>query len=194
MTQTTSLKLPASFHREMAALVRELEDLGWTGRLSTPGHAIMRAPDGKSTCSITPKLGSPRHLVNNRTKIERWKREHGVSSAPANPESVDTSPTCPDCGKPFQTVGRVNIHAAHAHRRVLCPFGGCGRETSPAQQAVHLATHYGTSRSKATVARELDNALATIERLSSEVAEWQALAEEAEARFVALQQQVRATS
>jgi hypothetical protein len=78
---TTPLRLPRAFHKQMAALVRELESHGWTGRISTPGHAIMQAPDGVTTCSITPKLGSPRHLRNNRAKIDRWLRESATHGA-----------------------------------------------------------------------------------------------------------------
>jgi hypothetical protein len=78
---TAPLRLPKAFHKQMAALVRELESHGWTGRISTPGHAIMQAPDGVTTCSITPKLGSPRHLRNNRAKIDRWLRESATHGA-----------------------------------------------------------------------------------------------------------------
>jgi hypothetical protein len=74
MTQTP-LRIPSGFAPERAALIREMEADGWTGRISSKGHAIMRAPDGTTTCSVAPKLGSPtRAAANQAATYRRWKR------------------------------------------------------------------------------------------------------------------------
>jgi len=75
MTQTR-LRL-RGFCRERAKLIRQMEDDGWQGRLSANGHAIMRSPDGRESCCISPKQGSPtRASANNAMVYKRWKRQH----------------------------------------------------------------------------------------------------------------------
>lgn len=62
------------FAKERAALVREMEDHGWTGRITANGHAFMRAPDGRTTCSVAPKFGSPtRSTGNAQAAFKRWR-------------------------------------------------------------------------------------------------------------------------
>lgn len=64
------------FSKERAALVREMEDHGWTGRITSNGHAFMRAPDGQTTCSVSPKFGSPtRATGNSQAVFKRWRRQ-----------------------------------------------------------------------------------------------------------------------
>lgn len=79
MTQTLQrprLRLPRGTDRFAAALVRQMEDDGWTGHLSANCHVIMRAPDGGPTCSIAPKAGSPTRSRGNSAMVyRRWKRE-----------------------------------------------------------------------------------------------------------------------
>lgn len=77
MTQTpTRLRIPAGFCRERVQLIRQMENDGWQGRVSTNGHMIMRSPDGRESCSIAPKKGSPtRASANNAAAYKRWKRQ-----------------------------------------------------------------------------------------------------------------------
>lgn len=76
MTQTPQRRLRLSgFAREKVALIRQMEDDGWTGRVSSRGHALMRSPDGTMTCSVAPKTGSPtRDMGNSQMIYKRWKR------------------------------------------------------------------------------------------------------------------------
>jgi len=78
------LTLPRAFEKGQTALVREMEDDGWTGRMSQNGHAIMRAPDGEATCSVTPKVGSFRGRGNQSAPYKRWKRCQGQQLAVAS--------------------------------------------------------------------------------------------------------------
>jgi predicted RNA binding protein YcfA (HicA-like mRNA interferase family) len=60
MTQTAPGRLRLSgFSREKAALIRQMEDDGWTGRVSSRGHAIMRSPDGTDVVLGEPQGGQP---------------------------------------------------------------------------------------------------------------------------------------
>lgn len=82
MTQTPQTRLPlAGFSPKKARLVRKMEDHGWTGRISSNGHAIMRCPDGTTTTSVSPKMGSGRGLLNDEATFKKWMREHGAQSA-----------------------------------------------------------------------------------------------------------------
>ena len=82
MTQTPPGRLRLSgFSREKAELIRQMEDDGWTGRISSRGHALLRSPDGTASCSVSPKVGSPtRDRGNSQMIYKRWKRS---LSAPA---------------------------------------------------------------------------------------------------------------
>lgn len=76
MTQISQpLRLTSGFDPERIALIRLMEEDGWTGRISKQGHAIMRAPDGVSTCSISPKVKNGRSGENVGAEYRRWKRE-----------------------------------------------------------------------------------------------------------------------
>lgn len=61
------------FAKECADLAMEAVEVGWTGKMSSKGHLIMRAPDGKTTMSIS-RSGGGRSLKNMRSNLERWKR------------------------------------------------------------------------------------------------------------------------
>lgn len=193
------MKLPPSFHREMAALVRELEGMGWFGRMSKPGHAIMRAPDGETTCSITPKLGSPRHLANNRAKIDRWKRAQAeqvvavTDELPAGEPVNQSLAYCPDCGKPFVSEGRVRIHQAHQHsERVACPE--CGRLTSAAQAAKHQASHHREPRSIGQLYRDMAILREQLAEARDEAQTWEAVATEATEELATARAVIRAAN
>jgi hypothetical protein len=75
MTQTTTpLRLTSAFEPFTIELIREMEADGWTGRISARGHAIMRAPDGSATCSVSPKVGQPNRRGNLGASYRRWKK------------------------------------------------------------------------------------------------------------------------
>lgn len=78
MTQTTPLQrlsLPRAADRFAVNLIREMEDDGWIGRLSSNCHVIMRAPNNGPTCSLSLKSGSPTRSRGNLAMVyRRWKR------------------------------------------------------------------------------------------------------------------------
>jgi len=193
-----AVKLPSSFHKDGVALVRQMEASGWTGRLGASGHVFMFAPDGVTTCSITPKAGSRRHMTNQVAVYRRWLREQAVAESETEPIQTEAAPEpepaadpvdtvavpvevpqlCPECLRPFATKQALSVHHVRVHVRVNCPV--CLQPFSPGNLDRHRATHR----------RELEDpeaVLAEVYRLRAEVAEWQALAEDAEARVSALQ-------
>lgn len=202
-----TLKL-GGFSREKAQLVGQMMADGWTGRISTNGHAIMLAPDGVTSCSVTPKNGSHRDRGNNAAIYRRWKRQQrqATESLPevieTVPEAVDTAVeqpaeqpetvhTCTDCGQSWPTLNRLRVHWTHRHQRVRCPFPGCDRETSPAQMGSHLRAHQRTALAEiGDPAAEISQLRAENHRLRVESAEWQALAEDAEQRMATLKRVV----
>lgn len=70
----TAMRLTSAFEPFTIALIREMEADGWTGRISNRGHAIMRSPDGTTTCSVSPKVGTPHRRGNLGANYRRWKR------------------------------------------------------------------------------------------------------------------------
>jgi hypothetical protein len=177
------MRIPSGFAAERVSLIRQMEADGWTGRITTNGHAFMSAPDGQTTCSIVPKTGSPtRSAANQAAPYRRWKKAleaaAEVSAAAVEPEPAVVDTVCPICGKDgFATSGYVRTHIAHAHRRVACPV--CRQETSPAQANRHLASHYREADSVGQLRRDLRRAHEEIEHLRREIEDWKALAEEA---------------
>src|SRR3954462_4179620 len=83
MTRSTSDQLAPTmttkdlkgFAPARVALIREMESYGWRGRRSTPGHAIMRAPDGETTASISPKVTNGPRERNVAQEFRGWLRQ-----------------------------------------------------------------------------------------------------------------------
>lgn len=65
----------SGFDKTMAEIVLEMGEHGWVGRMSSKGHAIMRAPDGTCTHSVSRDSLKGRSGKNTRAVFERWKRE-----------------------------------------------------------------------------------------------------------------------
>lgn len=63
------------FSKDQTALVRQMEDYGWTGRIGANGHAFMLAPDGITTCSVVPKDGSRRQRGNSQAVFKAWLKK-----------------------------------------------------------------------------------------------------------------------
>lgn len=209
MTQSNGLKLPG-FSREKAQLVGQMLADGWTGRVSRNGHAILLAPDGVTSCSVSPKNGSYRDRGNTAAIYKRWQREQQQQlqqATESQPEAIQASPAavdtpveqpepqpepqpehaCGDCGRSFVTYNRLRVHWTHRHQRVSCPFPGCARETSPAQMGSHLRSHQRAALAEVSdPAAEIARLRAENHRLRVEGAEWQALAEDAEHRMATL--------
>lgn len=202
MTQAITLRIPTGFAKERADLIRRMEAEGWTGRITTNGHAFMRAPDGETTCSVAPKLGSPTRATGNSEAVfKRWLKQQEQAIQPAiqapalepvlSPQPlVDTATKpeiCQDCERTFGSLQALSVHHVRAHVRVACPV--CELVFSPS----NLPRHQNKHREELTeeTLAELYRARRETARLRVEIAGWQTLAEEAEASYAALQERAR---
>lgn len=64
------------FDREASMIVAGLQMMGWRGVMSARGHAIMRAPDGTTTCSVSRDSLRGRSGRNAAAVLKAWRREH----------------------------------------------------------------------------------------------------------------------
>lgn len=211
MTQTPQhLRLTSAFEPFTIALIHQMEADGWIGRISRKGHAIMLAPDGRTSCSISPKVGAPHRAHNLGVEYRRWKREQEaqqVEEAPQAPQAETVwlpwpvMPPAPlliapepirvpvgylcdheTCLREFKTLQALSVHRVRAHVRVDCPI--CGRPFSPGNLHRHLRGHAETRLDPIELQHELYAARQEIARLRGEVTIWQALAEETEESLV----------
>jgi hypothetical protein len=64
------------FDKENRELVFAMTDAGWTGRTTTKGHYLAKAPDGTTTITVPAKNGNNRGLKNAHAQFMRWVKEH----------------------------------------------------------------------------------------------------------------------
>lgn len=64
----------SGFDKECIDLAMEAVDFGWTGKMSSKGHLILRAPDGTTTMSISRRWTNGRSGLNMRSNFDRWLR------------------------------------------------------------------------------------------------------------------------
>jgi uncharacterized C2H2 Zn-finger protein len=132
----------AKFDRAARRLIKEFEQAGWRYRVSNRGHAILHAPDGVTTTSVSPNLdNSPERLRTARSDLTRWLRSMTTDTL-EQPAAVDVDGfACPDCGKVFPTNKQMKMHARH-HEAMTCPecgqdFGGNALGYSRHRREVH---------------------------------------------------------
>lgn len=120
----------APFDDSSTELIRALEAEGWRGRVSSRGHAIMRAPDGTTTTSV-----SRDHDKNRRTRQNAWAEFHRWQAAkaatpPPTPEDAPmaTVLVCPTCQATFPDAKALGAHMNTSHEPMrpahLCPECG----------------------------------------------------------------------
>lgn len=63
------------FAKENRELVYAMADAGWTGRMTSKGHFLAKAPDGKTQVTVPAKNGNNRGLKNSHAQFMRWMRE-----------------------------------------------------------------------------------------------------------------------
>lgn len=121
------------FDDEATQLVMEMMDAGWTGRLSQRGHAIMRAPDGQATHSISRDSLRGRSGRNARAIFERWKLQHAKAQSSVESNIIQMHSTgfevfdrlvCPDCERVFQTPQGLSAHRKAHNQWQTCPECG----------------------------------------------------------------------
>lgn len=96
------------FDKTATALVLEASEHGWIGRLSSKGHAIMRAPDGETTMSVSRDSLRGRSGRNARAYFDRWLR------AQEDPEQQVEPPTGPDTPQIEEKTGQGAPNSANA--------------------------------------------------------------------------------
>lgn len=79
-----------TFDDVMTNIVLEYMELGWLGKMSKKGHAILHAPDGENTTSVSRSSGRGGSGTRARADIERWKanRPGRAFGIPLVPEKV----------------------------------------------------------------------------------------------------------
>lgn len=203
-----ALKLSSAFEPFTIALIREIEAAGWTGKITKKGHALMLAPDGVTTCMVSPKVGAQFRSANLGMEFRRWQREQAAKQTdevaettrsvewlpwpvmppkplPAAPEpEPDPEHLCEDCLRGFRTLQALSVHRVRAHVRVNCPI--CARPFSPGNLPRHQATHRAEFPTHEAALAEVHRLRAELARLRDEVATWQGLAEETEESLVNL--------
>lgn len=65
-----------AFEDESWEIIDAAQQHGWKFRVSSKGHAIGRAPDGKTTLSVSPQNKGTSTRRNQRAPWERWLRQH----------------------------------------------------------------------------------------------------------------------
>lgn len=121
------------FDDEALAVIREFQQHGWRGYVSQRGHAIMRAPDGETTASISHRLGGKAGPARKaRGDLARWLRTQDttkgtdVAVMEAVPETAEsTGVPCPECGQVIQSKA-LGAHIGAVHRGPY-PCPECGR-------------------------------------------------------------------
>jgi hypothetical protein len=72
------------FSQESKVLIREYESHGWTFEASQSNHAIGKAPDGVTTCSVGQRLSKAnRSQQNAEAPLKAWKRRLEEARGPS---------------------------------------------------------------------------------------------------------------
>lgn len=89
--------LPAlpGFEKEPRELVYAMIEAGWTGRMTSKGHWLGKAPDGE-TLTIASKVGNWRSFRNAEAAFRRWLRKQVPGMLEAAEESADKNPKMAD--------------------------------------------------------------------------------------------------
>lgn len=136
-----------AFDPEARELVQAFHNAGWRSYLSQNGHAIMYAPDGETTASVSGHSKGTRSR-QARADLDRWLRRNRKRRKPLhrtiparsfennpepehtpeqeNPMSTSTTTTtyaCPDCPdrEPFVSGGALALHRQRTHDGLTCP-------------------------------------------------------------------------
>jgi hypothetical protein len=132
-----------SFDTEQRQVVEELGAQGWRGYVSRRGHAILMAPDGHTTTSVSRSGGGRRNRAA-RTDLERWKRQRQetvmtTTTPTATDYSTGAGPQrCPECDRTFKHGGALALHRQRVHG-MTCPE--CGERFVGGGNAVRYAEH-----------------------------------------------------
>jgi uncharacterized C2H2 Zn-finger protein len=132
------------FDAPAVALILEMGAAGWEGRVSNKNHAIMRAPDGTLTLSVSQNTYRKLSMANNRHKFEQWLDEQPKEKAVSDVPKVTTQKwPCPRCNKTFASEQFLSDHIHLDHEKMIkCPE--CGDWYANNQKlSLHRANKHG---------------------------------------------------
>lgn len=159
-----------SFDAQSTQIVLEYMELGWTGYISTKGHAIVLSPDGESTEAVSRDSLRGRSGRNQRAALERWKRAANgeEEEAVVLEDSTVLRFKCEACEEWFKSERSLASHQRKHEPTPVCEI--CGKAAK--YMAAHLERFHAPEPPVDPV--EAVFALITeIETLRSKVAEYE---------------------
>jgi len=150
---TVTRKQIRAFDAEAKEVVELFHAAGWRSYLSGQSHAILYAPDGVTTVSVSGHSRGQRGRMA-RADLERWLRdnpqpnrhqrhkplrremapgskrknkpEHKSQNLPEKENQMVTKFGCPDCPErePFVSGGALALHRQRSHEGMVCPECG----------------------------------------------------------------------
>lgn len=88
-----------AFDDYMTNIVMEYMSLGWVGKMSKKGHAVLRAPDGKTTTSVSRSSSRASSGTRARADLDRWKNSQPGKAFGITPDTPE-----PDYGQDFLAI------------------------------------------------------------------------------------------
>src|SRR5699024_3883928 len=137
-----------TFDKEATTLVLEAMDYGWLGRISSKNHAILRAPDGQTTISVSRDSLRGRSGRNCRAQFDRWLKEH--TDPTPTPKDLAEGPVDPRWEPLKKAYERIEAkeEAVVEPEPVRCEI--CGQEyPTTVSLASHKRKHTMAARPKA---------------------------------------------
>lgn len=129
---------------------------GWTGRISSKGHWIGRAPDGKATMSVPRKMDDRgRTGANARATFAKWLRERhpdvteAIAAAEAAADEGDPIAASILAGAAMKRASVVERHWSDGSVDYACAYPGCDYAAGAVARSV--ASHYGAAHRDAPV-------------------------------------------
>lgn len=178
LTELTATEV-RQFSSEAKEILREFQDAGWRGYRSNNGHAIMLAPDGRTTASISGHTERGQGKAARR-ELHRWQRAqlrqaaslptttptHIKGVVKANGGEKPFRCDFPNCGAEFATTQHASLHRQRKHDGLTCPE--CGKHfppnITPAIYREHREKEHGVvARKKKTSAAESEPVKESIE-------------------------------
>ena len=80
-----------TFDDFMTNIVMEYTTLGWVGKMSKKGHAVLRAPDGETTVSVSRSSSRASSGTRARADLDRWKNNQPGRAFGISPDGMDAA-------------------------------------------------------------------------------------------------------
>lgn len=166
-----------NFDTEAKKLVDLFHEAGWRSYMSNNSHAILQAPDGETTASVSGH-NNRAQVRRGRQELKRWlirnrkqsktlpgpsprshEHEHEPENRSQEPAMTTTTKTCPDCpGREFKSGGALALHRQRTHDGMTCPE--CGEKFMGGGNSVRYNQHrleqHGITRKKKLEVKAVD--------------------------------------